>query len=33
MIARDGETFDDGSRIKAGVRVFPEGLNTQKDKV
>lgn len=33
MIARDGETFDDGSRIKAGVRVFPEGLDTRKDKV
>ena len=33
MIARDGETFDDGSRIMAGVRVFPEGLDTRKDKV
>ena len=33
MIARDGESFEDGARLKAGVRVFPEGLNTQKDKV
>jgi len=33
MIAGDGETFDNGSAILAGVRVFPEGLDTRKDKV
>lgn len=34
MIAADGDTFDDGRRIRAGVRVFPEGvphLNEKKE--
>jgi len=34
MIARGGDSFDDGHRIRAGVRVFPEGvphLNEKKE--
>ena len=33
MIAADGDTFGDGRRIRAGVRVFPAGLAMEKNKV
>ena len=33
MITQDGKPFPNGQPILAGVRVFPEGLDTRKDKV